>query len=303
MALVRNATLKLSLNEQRHNYMASGPQALENLRLHVKEKTADSDHWVDVPEKLDLCKLRKSDLRAAGFDDKIAERIATALNRQDLAPLGNALGIRLRAKFKVWADSDGSVCNIRVEGLENAKWLVSHLSEKLPGLAITEPSRIEDSSVVQFDVSATGQAPLWKIQKALIECPATTLMRLFSVRIADRPHYLVQAYNLATWIEDQGEEIWWRVDGDNLLMSMLQFPCPADELAGKLREINRPLLVSDPNEAGKGEEVISEELSSLSRLVDSNEFGVRALYLSWQGGLTDWLLIEDEPTSEFSGGV
>jgi len=39
-------------------------------------------------------------------------------------------------------------------------------------------------------------------------------------------------------------------------------------------------------------------LSSLSRLVDSNEFGVRALYLSWQGGLTDWLLIEDEPISE-----
>ncbi len=280
--------------------MASGPQALENPRLHVKEKTADSGHWVDVPEKLDLCKLRKSDLTAAGFEEKIAERIATALNRQDLAPLGNALGIRLRVKFKVWADSDGSVCRIRVEGVENAKWLLSYLSEKLPGPAFTEPSRIEDSSVVQFDVSATGQAPLWKIQKALIECPNITLMRLFSVRIADRPHYLVQAYNLATWIEGQGEETWWRVDGDNWLMSILQFPCPPDELAGKLREINQPLLVSDPNEAGRGEEVISEDLSSL---VDPNEFGVRTLYLSWQGGLTDWLLIEDEPISEFSGGV
>ncbi len=212
---------------------------------------------------------------------------------------------KLRLHVKVWADSDGSVCRIRVEGVERANWLRSYLFEKLPGLAITEASRIEDSSVVQFDVTATGQAPLWKIQKALIECPAITLMRLFSVRIADRPHYLVQAYNLAAWIEDQGEEIWWRVDGDNRLMSMLQFPCPADELAGKLREINQPLLVSDPNEVGRGEEVLPEELSGLvelSDLVDSNEFGVRALYLSWQGGLTDWLLIEDEPISESSGG-
>jgi hypothetical protein len=93
-----------------------------------------------------------------------------------------------------------------------------------------------------------------------------------SMRIVDGPHYLVQAGHLASWIEAQGEEIWWRVDGDPLLMSRLMFPCPPDELAGELRKINRPLLVSDPNEAGHGEEVAHGDLS---RLLEREELGVR----------------------------
>ena len=116
-----------------------------------------------------------------------------------------------------------------------------------------------------------------------------------SVRIAESPHYLVQAFNLASWIEDQGDETWWRVDGDPLLMSRVAFPCPADELASELRRIDKPLLVADPNDAGTGEELVPDELS---RLVESEEFGVPALYLSWRDGSTDWLLIEDEPMSD-----
>jgi hypothetical protein len=118
-----------------------------------------------------------------------------------------------------------------------------------------------------------------------------------SLRIADGPYYLVQARNLAAWIEDQGEEIWWRVDGDPLLMGRLMFPCPPDELAEELRKINRPLLVSDPNGAGHGEEVLPDELS---RLVEREELGVPVLYLSWQGDSNDWLLIEDEPLDDES---
>ncbi len=121
-----------------------------------------------------------------------------------------------------------------------------------------------------------------------------------SLRIADGPHYLVRADNLAAWIEDQGDGTWWSVDGDPLLMSRLAFPSPPDELAGELRKIDRPLLVSDPNEAGGGEEILPEELA---RLVDPDEFGVPALYLSWQGDSNDWLLIEDEPVGESSGGA
>lgn len=110
--------------------------------------------------------------------------------------------------------------------------------------------------------------------------------------IADGPHYLVQADRLASWIEDQGEEIWWSVEGDPLLNSRVMFPCPPDELAQQLRKINRPLLVSDPNGAGHGEEVVPDDLP---RLLEREELGVPVLYLSWQGDSNDWLLIEDEP--------
>jgi hypothetical protein len=120
------------------------------------------------------------------------------------------------------------------------------------------------------------------------------------MRIADGPHYLVQAGDLASWIEAQGGGIWWRVDGDPLLMSRLMLPCPPDELAGELRKINRPLLVSDPNESGHGEEVVPDDLS---RLLEHEELGVPVLYLSWQGDSNDWLLIEDEPIGESSGGL
>ena len=124
--------------------------------------------------------------------------------------------------------------------------------------------------------------------------------RPVSMRIADGPHYLVQAYNLASWVEDQGEDIWWRVNGDPLLMSRVMFPCPADELAPELRKINRPLLVSDPNGAGHGQEVVSDDLS---RLLEREELGVPVLYMSWQGDWNDWLLIEDEPLGEPSDGL
>ena len=115
------------------------------------------------------------------------------------------------------------------------------------------------------------------------------------MRIADGAHYLVQAYNLASWVEDQGEDIWWSVDGDPLLNSRVMFPCPPDELAQELRKVNRPLLVSDPNGAGHGEEVVPDDLS---RLLEREELGVPVLYMSWQGDSNDWLLIEDEPLGE-----
>jgi hypothetical protein len=114
-------------------------------------------------------------------------------------------------------------------------------------------------------------------------------------RIADGPHYRVQAQTLAAWIEQQGTSTLWRVDGDPVLMSNLEFPCPCDELAGELRRINTALLVADPNHMGAGQEVVTAQLSNL---VESEELGVPTLYLSWQDGLTDWLLIKDEPVTE-----
>jgi hypothetical protein len=117
------------------------------------------------------------------------------------------------------------------------------------------------------------------------------------LRIAAGPHYLVQADQLALWVEAQGEETWWSVDGDPLLMSRVRFPCPPEELTEELRKINRPLLVSDPNGAGHGEEVAPDDLS---RLLEREDLGVPVLYMSWQGDSNDWLLIEDGLIDESS---
>lgn len=36
---------------------------------------------------------------------------------------------------------------------------------------------------------------------------------------------------LASWLDRQGPESWWLVDGDSLLTGLLFFPCTGDVLA------------------------------------------------------------------------
>lgn len=132
----------------------------------------------------------------------------------------------------------------------------------------------------------------WRRVRQLAGVPESRKQGL-TARVGQRPHYLIQSSNLAAWIMDQGEETWWCVDGDPLLMGRLEFPCPPEELAKELQKINRPLLVSDPDAVGDGAEVTPEDLS---RLVETEELGVPCLFLSWQDGSVDWLLIKDQPT-------
>ncbi|MFO0929604.1 MAG: hypothetical protein U0736_21670, partial [Gemmataceae bacterium] len=63
--------------------------------------------------------------------------------------------------------------------------------------------------------------------------------------IRAEPHVTVSSAALAEWLERQGVDRWWTVDGDPLLTGRLSFPCPADELAAELRRVNRTLLVQD----------------------------------------------------------
>lgn len=196
--------------------------------------------------------------------------------------------------IRAFADRNDSLCTIRAGTAENAEWLRSFLKDKLPELQVSTVTSLPEAHQHQFTVSCTPKIPVWKLQDALIECPKTRWVRMFSTRVSEKPHYLVQAYNLAAWITDQGEDKWWGVDGDPLLMSRLSFPCPPEELATELQRINRPLLVSDPDRVGEGAELTPEEIS---RLVETEELGVPCLNLSWQDSSVDWLLIEedDEP--------
>jgi hypothetical protein len=43
--------------------------------------------------------------------------------------------------------------------------------------------------------------------------------------IPDEPYFRLPARELAAWIEQQGADTWWNVDGDSILTGRLSFPC------------------------------------------------------------------------------
>ena len=125
------------------------------------------------------------------------------------------------------------------------------------------------------------------------------------------PHYEIHAAELAEWLEQQGTDTWWNVDGDPLLTGRLTFPCPADELAAELRKIDLPLLVqANKDDAGaKGQLIKKDRLDGLVgrfaegvAVPDQGQAppggGDRVLYLCWKGSANDWLLVEDRETTE-----
>lgn len=129
--------------------------------------------------------------------------------------------------------------------------------------------------------------------------------------LRDEPHYQVASSELADWLERQGTDIWWSVDGDPILTGRMSVPLPADELADELRRMNRPLLVRDLNHTptARGQQVTAQDLDQLvGRMGD----GVlltrpgprpawmddRVFYLSWPDRGEEWMLIEDGQTTE-----
>jgi hypothetical protein len=118
--------------------------------------------------------------------------------------------------------------------------------------------------------------------------------------IQEEPHYELPSTELAKWIEHQGLDRWWNVDGDSLLPIRLSLPCPADELVAELRFLNRPLLVADKdkNPGAEGQRVSAKDLDQLvdhwSRLEGPNSVYDRHFYLCWKNKpKEEWLLLED----------
>jgi hypothetical protein len=131
------------------------------------------------------------------------------------------------------------------------------------------------------------------------------------VSIANEPHCEVSSAELAAWIDRQGADCWWNVDGDPFLTGHLMFPCPGDELADELRRINRPLLVQDPQRrpTSRGQTIGRDQLDELvghlgdpAPLTGPRPAWVdnRILLLCWKGTDEDWLLVEDRETTERS---
>lgn len=122
--------------------------------------------------------------------------------------------------------------------------------------------------------------------------------------ITDGPHYEVCSTELAAWLERNGMDSWWNVDGDPLLTGRLTFPCPADELIPELRRIGKPLLVqAKKHDAGaKGQVIDATKLDGVVERLKENvtvtgampEWGEdRFFYFTWKGSPHEWMLAED----------
>ncbi len=111
--------------------------------------------------------------------------------------------------------------------------------------------------------------------------------------LKSKPHYTLTAGDLAKWIEDQPDQ-WWSVDGDRDLMSSVDFPCPADELAPAIRLIGKPLLVYDgtPGSRASGERIGPGQLAALADT--NNRKRQRTFLLTWSDSDEEWLLVEAE---------
>jgi hypothetical protein len=127
--------------------------------------------------------------------------------------------------------------------------------------------------------------------------------------IRDEPHFEITAVDLAAWIEQQGADRWWCVDGDPLLTGRIPYPAPGDEVAEDLRKINRVLLVRDKQQRpdSRGQRIGPSDLDGLAEREGEGLppepdrplfLDDRVFYLSWKGGDIDWELNEDLETTE-----
>ncbi len=111
--------------------------------------------------------------------------------------------------------------------------------------------------------------------------------------IQNEPHYEITAAELAAWLERQGPNSWWSIDGDPLLMGRVSLPCAAKELAKAIRQIGEPLLVLDKNSLGDGRTITADELDRLAE-VDESTNRVFALCWKRRAPRPEWLLVEDQ---------
>lgn len=125
--------------------------------------------------------------------------------------------------------------------------------------------------------------------------------------IQDGPHFEIHSSELGRWVEQQGTDRWWNVDGDPLLTGRLTFPCPADELAAELRALDRPLLVQAKSAEARGQSIDHTQLDGLVarffEVVHAQDrqyppwAGDRFFYLCWKGAPHEWVLAEDSVTT------
>ena len=198
-------------------------------------------------------------------------------------------------KFRVFVAWDKYGCILTCDSTTSAELLRDYLAERFPTSRISGPHPTDDAPFVKVRIEFDASATPFSVRQAVLQHPSAVAPGFYPVPVSDQPHFRVSSRSLATWLEGQGPEQWWTADGDPILMSRLEFPAPADELASELRKLDRLLLAVDPAGHAAGDELETKEID---RAVTVDDWGNRFLTLCWDGTLIEWQLIEDEPTSE-----
>ena len=109
--------------------------------------------------------------------------------------------------------------------------------------------------------------------------------------------FVIASRELARWLESQPDS-WWFVGQDDLLISKVNFPCPSDELAQVLRQINKNIIIYTDKTIGigDGQQIDSQVLPLLADT--QNRYQNRDFLASWQGSAKEWLLTEDKWAAE-----
>jgi hypothetical protein len=105
------------------------------------------------------------------------------------------------------------------------------------------------------------------------------------------PHYTIKSEELADWLDNQSET-WWVVDGDPVLTSRVDFPCPGEELSAELRRVGKLLRIFDPRPDSKarGEAVRVEQLEDIADTDNNSQ--AKTYLLCWDDDDIQWLLAE-----------
>ena len=84
------------------------------------------------------------------------------------------------------------------------------------------------------------------------------------------------------------------MDGDPRHTSIVDFPCPSDELAPEIRKIGKDLLVYDKNAASnaQGELLTADRLNDLVYVITRHNH--REFVFCWADSDEEWLLADDE---------
>lgn len=103
---------------------------------------------------------------------------------------------------------------------------------------------------------------------------------------------------LADWLDGQPDS-WWVVDGDPVLTSEVNFPCPYDELSLALRKHEKDIHLF-PYAPRRSNGDRGSNRINLDDLMDTSDPLGRVILARWEGSDVDWLLIEDDEMAEWA---
>lgn len=141
--------------------MTTGRELLEQLNVdHNRE--SNEVLWIEVTDRIELCKLTEQGLRDAGYAGNL-EEARQALTKGDLGPFNDLSGLPLKCRFVVWCDQDGDSVSVWTETTQNTEVLLQFLQPHLPANVISRVGPKSRRFQSGITISLSGSVdPVWR---------------------------------------------------------------------------------------------------------------------------------------------